>query len=126
MDQKVCLDTDVCIAIINKKGPYQNLLTKLFYSRVFISTISLFELFLRTTNIEPVEKFIKDLEILDFNSTSARKASELKNALKSEGKEIEIRDLFIASTAIINDCALVTLNNKHFKNIKDLKLLDFR
>ncbi len=125
MDQKVCLDTDVCIAIINKKGPYQNLLAKLFYSRVFISTISLFELFLRTTNLGPVEKFIKDLEILDFNSTSARKASELKNALKSEGKEIEIRDLFIASTAIINDCALVTLNNKHFKNIKELKLLDF-
>lgn len=125
MDQKVCLDTDVCIAIINKKGPYQNLLTRLFYSGIFISTISLFELFLRTTNIEAVEKFIKDLEILDFNSTSARKASELKNALKSEGKVIEIRDLFIASTAIVNNCTLATLNIKDFKNIKDLKLLKF-
>lgn len=125
MDQKVCLDTDACIAIINRKGPYQNLLTKLLYPRVFISTISLFELFLRTTNIEPVEKFIKDLEILDFDSTSARKASELKKALKSEGKEIEIRDLFIASIAIVNDCTLATLNIKDFKNINDLKLLKF-
>ncbi len=125
MDKKICLDTDVCIAIINRKGPYQNLLTKLLYSRVFISTISLFELFLRTTNMEPVEKFIKDLEILDFDSTSARKASEVRKALKSEGKEIEIRDLFIASTAIINDCTLATLNIKDFKNIKDLKLLEF-
>lgn len=125
MDQKVCLDTDACIAIINRKGTYQGLLAKLLYSRVFISTITLFELFLRTYNIEPVEKFIKDLEILDFDSTSARKASELKKALKSEGKEIEIRDLFIASTAIINDCTLATLNIKDFKNIKDLKLLEF-
>jgi len=125
MDKKICLDTDVCIAIINRKGLYQNLLAKLLYSRVFISTISLFELFLRTTNLEPVESFIKDLEILDFDSTSARKASEVRKALKSEGKEIEIRDLFIASTSIANDCTLATLNIKDFKNIKDLKLLEF-
>jgi len=125
MDKKICLDTDVCIAIINRKGLYQNLLAKLLYSRVFISTISLFELFLRTTNLEPVESFIKDLEILDFDSTSARKASEVRKALKSEGKEIEIRDLFIASTSIVNDCTLATLNIKDFKNIKDLKLLEF-
>ena len=125
MDKKICLDTDVCIAIINRKGLYQNLLAKLLYSRVFISTISLFELFLRTTNLEPVESFIKDLEILDFDSTSARKASEVRKALKSEGKEIEIRDLFIASTSIVNGCTLATLNIKDFKNIKDLKLLEF-
>ena len=125
MDKKICLDTDVCIAIINRKGLYQNLLAKLLYSRVFISTISLFELFLRTTNLEPVESFIKDLEILDFDSASARKASEVRKALKSEGKEIEIRDLFIASTSIVNDCTLATLNIKDFKNIKDLKLLEF-
>ena len=125
MDKKICLDTDVCIAIINRKGLYQNLLAKLLYSRVFISTISLFELFLRTTNLEPVESFIKYLEILDFDSTSARKASEVRKALKSEGKEIEIRDLFIASTSIANDCTLATLNIKDFKNIKDLKLLEF-
>ena len=125
MDKKICLDTDVCIAIINRKGLYQNLLAKLLYSRVFISTISLFELFLRTTNLEPVESFIKDLEILDFDSTSARKASEVRKALKSEGREIEIRDLFIASTSIVNGCTLATLNIKDFKNIKDLKLLEF-
>ena len=125
MDKKICLDTDVCIAIINRKGLYQNLLAKLLYSRVFISTISLFELFLRTTNLEPVESFIKDLEILDFDSASARKASEVRKALKSEGKEIEIRDLFIASTSIVNGCTLATLNIKDFKNIKDLKLLEF-
>ena len=125
MDQKVCLDTDVCIAIINRKEPYQNILNKILYSRVFISTVSMFELFLRTTNLEPVENFIKDLEILDFDSTSARKSSEIRKMLKSEGKEIEIRDLFIASTAIVNDCTLATLNIKDFKNIKDLKLLEF-
>ena len=125
MDQKVCLDTDACIAIINKKGTYQDLLAKLLYSRVFISTITLFELFLRTINIEPVENFIKDLEILDFDSTSARKASEIKKELQSAGKEIEIRDLFIASTAIVHGCTLATMNIKDFKYIKDLKLLEF-
>ena len=124
MDKKICLDTDACIAIINRKGPYQNILDKILYSRIFISTISLFELFLRTTNIGPVENFIKDLEILDFDAIAARKSSEIKKVLKSEGREVEIRDLFIASTAIVNDCTLSTLNIKDFKNIKELKLLE--
>ena len=125
MDQKICLDTDACIAIIKRKGPYQDILNKILYSRIFISAISEFELLLRTTNIEPVEAFIKDLEILDFDPIAARKSSEIKKALKGEGKEIEIRDLFIASSAIVNDCTLATLNIKDFKNIKDLKLLEF-
>ena len=85
----------------------------------------MFELFLRTANIDKIENFVKDLEILDFESISARKASELRKMLKSEGKEVEIRDLFIASTAIVNGCTLATLNVKDFKNIKYLKLLEF-
>ena len=123
MDKKVCLDTDACIAIINRKGNYQNLLNKILYSRIFISTVSLFELFLRKTNIDQIENFIKDFEILNFDSTSARIASEILKTLTSESKLIEIRDLFIASTAIANDCTLATFNIKDFKKIKDLKIL---
>lgn len=125
MDKKICLDSDTCIAIINKKGPYQNILNNLLDSRVFISTITLFELSLRTTNIDKVENFIKDLEILDFDSVAARKASDIMKMLKIDGSIIEIRDLFIASTAIANECKLATFNRKHFSRIKDLNLVEF-
>jgi len=125
MDQKICLDTDACIAIIKQLSPYEELLEKIFSLRTFTTTISVFELFLRRTNISQIENFIKDLEILSFDSMAARKASEIQKELKAKGKIIDIRDLFIASTAIVNNCALATLNKKHFENIKDLKLLDF-
>ena len=125
MDQKVCLDTDACIAIINRKGGYQSILNKILYSRVFVSTVTLFELFLRKTNVVEVENFIKDLEILNFDTTSARKASEILKILKNEGELIEVRDLFIASAAIVNDCSLATFNKKHFSRIKELELLNF-
>lgn len=123
MDQKVCLDTDVCVEILKNtdKGiEFINLINK---SEVFITTISIFELFLRETNIFSIEKFLSKINILDFSELSAKKASEIFKDLRKEGKIIDVRDLFIASTTIVNNCVLATSNKKHFKNIKDLKLL---
>lgn len=125
MDQKVCLDTDVCIAIVRQQGPYKEILRKVFSLRVYITAVTLFELLLRETNIYQIENFIKDLELLSFDSIAARKASDIQKELKVKGKIIEIRDLFIASASIVNNCNLATLNKKHFENIKGLKLLDF-
>ena len=125
MDQKICLDTDVCISIIRQQGYYKEILNKIFYLRTYITPITVFELLLRTTNIYQIENFIMDLNLLDFESRAARKASDVQKELKAEGKVIEIRDLFIGSIAIANNCTLATLNKKHFENIKGLKLLDF-
>lgn len=124
MDEKVCLDTDTCISIVNQKAPYQQILESIAYSSTFVSTVSVFELFLRKTNIEQIETFINDIDILNFDVTVARKASEILKRLKAEGKMIDMRDLFIASTAIINGCKLATLNKKHFENIKELSILE--
>lgn len=124
MDQKICLDTSACISIINKKDPYRYILDKIFYSKVYVTTISVFELFLRKTNTNQIENFIKDFEILNFDNMAARKSSEILKILKNDGIMIEIRDLFIASTAIANNCTLATLNKKHFESIRELKLLE--
>lgn len=68
MDEKVCLDTDACIAIVNKKGQHQHILNRILNSSACIYTISVFELFLRKTKIEEIENFINDMDIklLDF------------------------------------------------------------
>lgn len=50
---------------------------------------------------------------------------EIFKDLKKRGKLIPMRDLFIASSSIVNNCALATLNKKHFENIKGLELLNF-
>lgn len=43
-----------------------------------------------------------------------------------KGKQIEDNDIFIAATAIVNDCTLVTANIKHFERVEGLKLINWR
>ena len=43
-----------------------------------------------------------------------------------KGKQIEDNDIFIAATAIVNDCTLVTANVKHFERVEGLKLINWR
>lgn len=43
-----------------------------------------------------------------------------------KGKQIEDNDIFIAATAIVNDCTLVTANIKHFERVENLKLINWR
>ncbi|MEK6984322.1 MAG: type II toxin-antitoxin system VapC family toxin [Nanoarchaeota archaeon] len=124
MDKKICLDTDVSIEILKNTGKADKLLDLINESEVYIAAISVFELLLRETNLHAIEKLLLRTTTLDFSELCARKASEISKILKSKGSIIEIRDLFIASTAIVNGCALATLNIKDFKNIKELKLLE--
>lgn len=43
-----------------------------------------------------------------------------------KGKQIEDNDIFIAATAIVNECTLVTANIKHFARVEGLKLINWR
>ena len=43
-----------------------------------------------------------------------------------KGKQIEDNDIFIAATAIVNECTLVTANVKHFERVEGLKLINWR
>ncbi len=92
----------------------------------YLSTVTTFELFMRINNLEPVEALISEFQLLNFDEKSARKASEIALELKQKGTPIEAADLFIAATAIANNCALATLNVRDFSRIKGLKLVKLR
>ena len=125
MDTKICLDTDVSIEILKNTTKASKLLDLTKDSEVYITTISIFELLLRETNLDAIEKFLLRTAVLDFSELSARKAAEIFKNLKRKGQLMPLRDLLIASIAIANNCTLATLNVKDFENIKDLKLLNF-
>jgi len=125
MDTKICLDTDVSIEILKNTDKGNNFVASISDRDVFISSISVFELYLRETNIFAVEKLVAKTDVLEFSDLCAKKAAEVFKELKKRGITVPFRDLFIASTAIVNGCTLATLNVKDFKNIKDLKLLEF-
>lgn len=125
MDTKVCLDTDASIEILKNTAKSHQLLDLIKEREVYITAIVAFELLLRETNLDAIEKLLLKTDILDFSGLSARKAAETFKDLKRRGKLIPMRDLFIASSSIVNNCALATLNKKHFEKIKGLELLNF-
>lgn len=124
MDQKICLDTDASIAIMKGEPKADNLSDLIGSGKLFASSVTVFELYLRKENLYEVTDFLDGIFILDFNGECAAKASSIQKELKSKGMQLDIRDIFIASTAIINNCTLATFNRKHFSRIKGLELLN--
>src|SRR3989344_1347056 len=100
LDKKVCLDTDVIIAILNKEERASILIERIKECEVFTTTINVFELFLRETNIDALELFREKVQVLEFDEIAARKSSNLFKILRKKGRLIEIRDLFIASLCV--------------------------
>ena len=52
--------------------------------------------------------------------------ADVKAEMLGRGIRIEDMDLLIAATAIYNDMTLVTNNTKHFENVPDLKLENWK
>ncbi len=67
------------------------------------------------------ETFVK----LEFNYQAAKKAAEIYDQLH-RGQQIEDNDIYIAAVAIVNDCTLITANDKHFSRIAGLKVENWR
>ena len=123
MDQRVCLDTDVIIDILNNQERAQRLINKIENYDIFITSINLFELLQREINLDKIELFRKKVDMLTFDELSSRKASLIFKELKKTGKLIDFRDLFIAAICIANNCELATFNKKHFENVKSLRIV---
>ena len=124
MEQKVCLDTDICIEVIKNTEIGRKTVDAIAKYPIFITTITAFELYTRKTSIDKIDLFLNKVDVLDFDIRCAKAASKVYNSLKDGGMLIEFRDIFIAATCIENKCSLATLNKKHFERIKGLEILD--
>lgn len=123
MDKKICLDTDVLIFAL-KNIAYYELIERNFSDYTFYTTtITIFELYQRETNLHKIDALIANFTVLDFDAHAAATASGIFKHLRAKGILVEIKDLFIASVALSNDCELLTNNIKNFKNIPKLKLV---
>lgn len=97
-----------------------------FEATAFLPSVTAFELLLRSHNLADVKELIQKTKVLDFTKEAAEEASNIEKDLKSRGALIGREDIFIAATAIVNNCALATLNTKDFSRIKGLKLVRLR
>jgi predicted nucleic acid-binding protein len=123
MDKKVCLDTDACISFVKGEPQAEKISDLIGDGKLFVSSVTVFELYLRKENLNEVADFLKGIFVLNFDEESAVKASDLQKELRGKGSALDFRDIFIASAAIVNNCSLVTFNQKHFSRIKGLELV---
>lgn len=130
---KYMLDTNTCIYLIKQKPPK---VLKHFKSHtvgdIGISSITLAELRYGVSKSQHVEKnqqaldeFILPLEIADFDEKAAGEYGTIRADLEKAGKPIGSMDMLIGAHALALGATLVTNNTKEFKQVKNLKIVDW-
>ncbi|NCP84230.1 MAG: type II toxin-antitoxin system VapC family toxin [Bacteroidetes bacterium] len=123
----ILVDTSVIIDFIRKT----NKTTTFFYSicsnfTPAISVITQFELLVGMNDRNSVftNQFLEELEIITLDTSISKKASTIYGELKIKNKLIGLADLFIASSSIVKNYPLATLNVNHFNRIESLELFE--
>lgn len=124
MSGKFLLDTNIVIALFkNDKLVREKIIEA---AEVFLSNITVGELYFGAyksnkvqENIEQLEKFIINNTTLNCDRVTAKYYGEIKKQLKDRGKPIPENDIWIAAIAIQNNLILVS-RDRHFQEIKGL------
>ena len=117
--KEICLDTSVLIEITKKnQTKAEDILDYLRGKSISISAVTLFE---HLAGLKESEDSKLDLKTYNFTRDDAILSSRMIMELRKQGKEINFRDLFIASTCKNNDLELMTFD-KHFKNFEQFGL----
>jgi len=124
------LDTDVCIAIINRRS--SQTISRLQICKpgtVELSTISVAELRFgadksqaATKNHQALDQFLLALEIRQFDELSAIAYGVIRSDLEKKGTPIGPLDTLIAAQAVAHELILVTNNLNEFSRVKNLNV----
>ncbi|MHA1594124.1 MAG: type II toxin-antitoxin system VapC family toxin [Candidatus Baldrarchaeia archaeon] len=126
--EKVCIDTDVLIEYLREEKSESAkaiLMLKKSNTKLAVSSITVYELFVgplwlkRTEELQRLKELKTWLIELPLDQSAAELAAEMDTRLKREGKEIGLRDTFIAAICIVNGYSLLTKNVKHFKRVSE-------
>jgi tRNA(fMet)-specific endonuclease VapC len=133
---KYLLDTNACIALINRRPPvirteFDKQVNQ--GSEIFVSSIVAFELWYgvskssrRELNTALLAGFLSGpAHLLAFDEQDARFAGELRAELETIGQAISQYDLLIAGQALRHNMTLVTANVREFKRVKNLSWEDW-
>lgn len=120
------LDTNICIHYFKGQFGLKKKIENIGFENFAISEITLAELIYGAEksqkvqkNLKVVEDFADKIEILPI-LTFLRIYGKEKARLKSIGRTIGDLDLFIGSTAIVNEMIMVTRNIREFERIEGI------
>ena len=130
------LDTNACIALINKRPLSVRAYMDKELSRgseVYISSIVVFELWYgvsksqrREANTQVLIGFLSGpIQQVVFDNEDARIAGEIRAEMEAAGRPLGDYDLLIAGQALRHKMTLVTANIREFGRIKGLSCQDW-
>ncbi len=121
------VDTSVFIEFLRATKKDKTLLYKIADdSKLYVSTVTLFELYAGATNHSKwmdIKLLTEDLILLPLTVDVSQYAAKIFQKLRLENQIIEFRDIFIGATAIANKLPILTLNKKHCSRIADLEII---
>ena len=129
---KLLLDTDCIIDYFKDQRDAKLLIQDIRKRRVegYLSVMSLYELYLGVAGYPDEKERISEIQTLKnwfftlpLGEQAMYKAARIRAYLKTINRSIEVRDLFIATTAILKNIPLKTRNKKDFQHIPGLKLV---
>jgi tRNA(fMet)-specific endonuclease VapC len=122
------LDTCIVIAYLNGNRAIAEKL-KAHLPDVAISTVVLGELLYgarasarSTENMENLRRFLRFINVLDYDQKSANAYSRIRLSLRRKGRPSGESDMMIAAIALAGNALLVTDNTKHFRHVENLRL----
>ena len=132
---KAFIDTNILIACERGQLDLEQMVASHGDSLIFLSVISASELLhgvhragdkrIRTRRLAFVERILSCVKILDIDISTARIHSKLWSDLAKEGELIGAHDLWIAASALANNCSLVTRNVREFERVPGLQVIEW-
>lgn len=123
----VLIDTSIFIDHLRK----QNRETSILYNGIdtwelFTSAVVEFELHsgaIDRQKQQDVEELLSWCVVLPLTSDVAQSAATIYQQMRQSNQLIDVRDIFIAATALVHDLPVATLNRSHFSRVNGLKLM---
>lgn len=120
---QIVLDTNCLIEL--EKGNLSVIESLDENSSLYITSITVFEFALGDL-FDENENRLEDYVVIPFHKHDGLLTAKISKELKKSGKEVEFRDVMIASICINNKLPLLTKNKKHFERFLEygLRLVD--
>lgn len=129
---KFMLDTNICIYVLNERPQALREKFNKNIGSMCISSITLAELHYGAAssqrprqNLAQIESFSSHLIVMSFDEPAAAQYGLIRATLKREGKLIGGNDLLIAAHASAMGVILVSNNDKEFKRVGGLKVVNW-
>ena len=128
MPTNVMLDASVLIEYFRKKDKESTLYSQVArkYDIQSISVVAKLEVLYgaRAESVEYWNAVFATMDVVPFTDEMVAKAHEIVLGLKRKSCLIEMEDIMIAATAMVQKTPLATLNRKHFELFEGLILFD--